>query len=51
MSAAFLAAKVALCKSVSLAHPSATSDLALMVEASGKHVGGSLQHRVEAGNA
>jgi hypothetical protein len=49
MSAAFLAAKAALCKSVSLAHPSATAELALMVDALGKHVGASLQHRAAAG--
>jgi hypothetical protein len=45
MSAAFQAAKAAVCKTVSLAHPSASAMLALMVDASAEHVGASLQQR------
>ncbi len=45
MSAAFQAAKAALCKAVSLAHPSASAKLALMVDASVEHVGAFLLHR------
>ncbi len=49
MEAAFAAAKAALCKTVSLAHPSPTAELALMVDASAEHVGASLQQRTAAG--
>ncbi len=49
MAAAFAAAKAALCKTVSLAHPSPTAELALMVDASAEHVGASLQQRAVAG--
>jgi hypothetical protein len=45
MAAAFAAAKAALCKKVSLAHPSPTGELALMVDASAEHVGAPLQQR------
>jgi hypothetical protein len=38
MSAAFQVAKAALCKTVRLAHPSATAELALMLNASAEHV-------------
>jgi hypothetical protein len=46
ISAAFQAAKAALCKTVSLAHPSASAMLALMVDASAEHVCTSLQQRM-----
>jgi hypothetical protein len=49
MVAAFAAAKAALCKTVSLAHPSPTAELALMVDASAEHVGASLQQHPAAG--
>jgi len=45
MSAAFLAGKAALCKTVSLAHPSVTAELALMVDASAEQVDTSLHQR------
>ncbi len=45
MAAGFAAAKAALCKTVSLAHPSPTAKLALMVKASAEHVGASLQQQ------
>jgi hypothetical protein len=51
MSAAFLAAKAAFCKTVSLAHPSATAELALIVDASAEHVGASLQQQAAEGGA
>jgi hypothetical protein len=38
MYAAFQDAKAALCKKVSLAYPSATAELALMLNASAEHV-------------
>jgi hypothetical protein len=51
MPAAFLASKAALCKTVSLAHPSATAELALMVDSSAEHVGASLPQRAAAGDS
>jgi hypothetical protein len=48
MAAAFAAAKAALCKTVGLAHPSPTPELALMLDASAEHVGVSLQQRAAA---
>jgi hypothetical protein len=50
MAAAFTAVKAALCKTVNLAHPSPTTELALMVDASAEHVGASLQQRAALGS-
>ncbi len=47
MAAAFSAA---LCKTVSLAHPSPTAKLALMVDALAEHVGATLQQRAAPGS-
>jgi hypothetical protein len=51
MPAAFLAEKAALCKMVSLAHPSATAELALMVDASAEHVGASFPQQAAVGDS
>ncbi len=48
MAPAFASVKAALCKTVSLAHPSLTAELALMVDASAEHVGVSLQQQATA---
>jgi hypothetical protein len=49
MAAAFAPAKAALCKTVSLGHPSPSAKLALMVDASAEHAGASMQQRAAAG--
>jgi cleavage and polyadenylation specificity factor subunit 1 len=45
MEAAFLAAKASLVSAATLAHPSPSAELGLMVDASSTHVGASLQQR------